>query len=168
MIAVTVDDSAIRSTLAALQARTANLQPAMRTIGADMVERIRMGFKQSQSPYGDKWTALSATTQALNKARRAGGQPLLDTGKLRASISFTATGTGVTVGSELVYAGTHQNGAAQGQYGRSKKRHGPIPWGRVPARPFMPIRNGRADLPDEWSEGVVDIIRSHIMKAAMP
>ena len=41
-------------------------------------------------------------------------------------------------GSPMVYAAAMQFGAAQGAFGRTR-RNGPIPWGNIPARPFLGI-----------------------------
>ena len=87
----------------------------------------------------------------------------MDTGRLRSSISAKVLGgDAVSIGTNLVYAGLHQNGARQGQFGRTR-RNSPIPWGNVPARPYMPIQNGRTVLPLDWSNAAEDIVSSHII-----
>jgi phage gpG-like protein len=48
----------------------------------------------------------------------------------------------VSIGTNVIYAPTHQFGARQGQYGRYATRRRtsiPIPWGDVPARPFLGV-----------------------------
>ena len=48
------------------------------------------------------------------------------------------------VGSGRVYAGTHQFGAKRGAFGRTAKG-GPIPWGDIPARPFLGLSDADAN-----------------------
>ena len=146
-----------------MQQNAGNLRPALAEVGVEFAERIRSQFSQGKSPYGERWAALSAVTQSRNKGRRAGGQPLMDTGRLRSSISASVEGSSsVSIGTNLVYAGLHQNGARQGQFGRTR-RNSPIPWGNVPARPYMPIQNGRTVLPLDWSNAAEEIVSSHII-----
>ena len=42
------------------------------------------------------------------------------------------------VGSTRIYAGAHQFGARRGACGTNKKG-APIPWGDIPARPFLGV-----------------------------
>ena len=42
----------------------------------------------------------------------------------------------MVVGSPSIYAGTHQFGAEKGAFGATS-RGDPIPWGNIPARPFL-------------------------------
>lgn len=167
MISVTVDDAQVLSLLKQISQRCSNMQPAMAEVGQELAERVRQGFSNSTSPYGDKWSALSAVTQAMRKGKRASGQPLLDTGRLRNSISSSASATSAsatsaTVGTNVIYAGTHQYGAKQGQYGKTK-RNGPVPYGNVPARPFLPIQGARAVLPQDWKASVLEILQDHVL-----
>jgi phage gpG-like protein len=82
---------------------------------------------------------------------------LRDTGILANSISYNVLRKGVEIGTKVRYAGTHQFGARQGQYGRTK-RGGPIPWGNIPARPFLPTDG----LPPEWRSEVLSILSRHL------
>ena len=65
----------------------------------------------------------------------------------------------LTFGSPLEYAATQQFGAEQGEFGRGsfKKRNGsfPIPWGDIPARPFVGIS-------DQDQVEILDIIRGYL------
>lgn len=150
MISVKVTDTAVQASLARLKANAGNLRPAMQDVGKELAERIRGQFSKGQSPYGDAWAPLSLRTQRARKGRRAGGQPLLDTGRLRASITSNPSASAVTVGtSSVAYAATHQ-------FGR----------GKIPARPYMPIQGGAADLPAPWMAAVVGIIEDHLLEGA--
>ena len=155
MIRIALDDRAILAALARLRDQARDPSPAFREIGSSLVDEIRLGFTDGRSPYGVPWKPLSPATQAANKGRRRGGQPLLDTGKLRSSITFRLLGEqGVEVGTS-----DYEKKAATHQFGSNNA------WGRrikVPARPFLPIRGQTADLPERWREQVLDILRDHL------
>jgi len=88
-----------------------------------------------------------------------------------------ADATSVTVGNSMIYASTHQFGARVGEFGRyyqlfrlkydkddfrrhagSKKGH-PIPWGNIPARPFLPVRSDGTLYPAERS-AIIDALNA--------
>lgn len=182
MINVEVRDSGVQKLLRRLAASVRDLKPAMAEIGDNLSNNIRMGFKSSRDPWGGRWKSLSQSgimgrlghrknsfgkrgkISAAGRGYLTGGvQPLLDTGALRSSITYQATGNSVVVGTNLKYARTHQFGAKQGQYGRTR-RNSPIPWGNIPARPFMPISSaGRADLPVGWRDEIADVLIRRLM-----
>ncbi len=86
MISIELDDRAVLAALAQLRDHARDLAPAFREIGSSLVDEIKLGFAEGRSPYGAPWKPLSPATQAANKGRRLGGQPLRDTGKLMGSI----------------------------------------------------------------------------------
>jgi phage gpG-like protein len=77
---------------------------------------IVLGFERGADPYGRKWEPLKA-----RRGRRIGGQPLLDTGRLRSSFFVSPTSQGIVVRTNVSYAGYHQFGTR-----------------RIPARPMLP------------------------------
>ena len=84
------------------------------------------------------WAGLSAVTLA----RRRSGKKLFQSGQLRSSITTQVSKDNVMIGTNDPKAPTHQFGARQGQYGKSS-RNTPLPWGTIPARPFLPMdKNG--------------------------
>lgn len=84
------------------------------------------------------WAGLSIVTLAKRKP----GKILFQTGALRRSIVTSVSQSEVTIGTNDPKAPTHQFGAKQGEYGKSS-RNGPLPWGNIPARPFLPMdKNG--------------------------
>lgn len=80
------------------------------------------------------WAGLSAVTLARRKA----GKILHQSGQLRRSIVTAVKDNEVMIGTNDPKAPTHQFGAKQGQYGKNA-RNKPIPWGNIPARPFIPM-----------------------------
>ena len=67
-----------------------------------------------------------------------------------------ATSHSVEVGSLFVYAGTHQFGAEKGSFGSTAKGT-PIPFGDIPARPFL-------GLSDADGDELTDILRDFIIE----
>jgi phage virion morphogenesis protein len=135
-----------------------NLRPILGEIGNIIENTADESFEKQASPWGEKWqpntirtrhqsykgkthTAKGVQTAGFQKYA-LGKQILIASAQLRTSIGRQATDTSVTVGTKKVYARIHQFG---GMAGRGKKV-------AIPARPYMPIRNGR--LYDK-TEGVI-------------
>lgn len=160
-----VDDSGARSRLARLDSAVSSPRGAFETVGRVLVSRIKLCFKLGIDPWGTPWAAL--------KIRK--GQPLRDTGRLNRSITSSADNGGVTVGTNVQYARTHQYGANI-QSVKAKRLVFQGPGGRlifakrvtIPARPFMPLRRGSAvaELPPGWSADVTRALRAYFIAAA--
>ena len=147
-------------TLAGLDARD-----ALPEIGDALVSRVQESFAESRAPDGEPWQPLARATKVGRlkrdrrnfrkggglsrrgrRAARAGFQPLVDTGRLRASITRKVHGHAVEIGTDAAYAATHQFGDA---------RRG------IPARPFLP----EGALPPAWERDVLDAVTRHIREA---
>jgi len=122
----------------------------LRDLAAEGLARVQEGFEQGRAPDGSTWAPL-----ALRQ-----GQPLLDTGRLRSSITYALTSSGFSLGTAVAYASIHQYGGTI-----RAKSGGVLKWqvgGRwytaksvvIPARPFLPI-GGRVS--DEWTRAFRDI-----------
>jgi phage virion morphogenesis protein len=157
-----------------------DFRPMFGEMGAALVESTRLRFRDGREPSGAVWRPLSPVTIALRRKGKGSGdaKPLLDTHRLAGSIAYSAGTRDLVVGTNVVYAKTHQFGAAKGAFGRysqvgrvrkyglksfkgsaGTKQGFPIPWGNIPARPFLGISaNDRAE--------IVAIIRDTIRRAA--
>lgn len=82
----------------------------LKQIGTALVANTKLRFRDSVDPEGKAWAKL--------KYRK--GKPLLKTGRLRSSITFSATDSYLDVGTNVEYAAMHQ-------YGK----------GKVPQRAFL-------------------------------
>ena len=100
-------------------------------------------FRSTQAPDGTKWTPSA-------RVERSGGLTLTDTSILKNSIHSIASATGAAVGTNTIYAATHQFGAAdrtirakKGKYLRFRTGNGWVSVEKVvvniPARPFLGI-----------------------------
>ena len=112
-------------------------------IGQSLVSRIVLGFSRSAGPYGP-WQPLSPITIA--RRRNKSNKPLLDTGRLRNSITHEFSSRSVRVGTNVEYAVPHQLGAKIGA-------------AKIPRRAFLPDKG----LPREWEqEDVVETVEAFI------
>lgn len=169
---ITIDvsgGSAAQRALAALQARATDLAPVFRGVADDAVAESQLGFRGSMDPYGVPWKPLAPATLEGRARRAAGGKPikrdgtlkvkalramasakpLLDTGRLRNSLTRDAGPSEASVGTNAVYARIHQFG---GQAGRGRKV-------LIPARPFFP--QPERGLPVPLAESIRDRLVRH-------
>lgn len=91
-------------TMAELLDRTGDLEPPMARIGAYGEESTIYRFETERGPDGDPW-------EPSERAKRTGGQTLTDTARLRQSITWRASRSEAEWGTNLIYAGVHQDGA---------------------------------------------------------
>lgn len=85
-------------------------------LGAAMRESTLERFKQSKDPQGKRWrTSIRAADE--------GGKTLVKSAQLRNSIRVKADATGFAVGTNVIYASTHQLGA-KGRTIRAKTAKG--------------------------------------------
>lgn len=162
---VEFSDQAVRELLTRLQAHISDLTPVMKIIGETVRTSVVANFEKGGRPA--KWKALSSVT----KARRKGGKKILMVqglaGGLAGSIHFTAGKNKVVIGTDKVYAAVQQFGAKKGSFGtvtayikahvrktksgkkvgvRAHTRKAKLPWGDIPARPFLMMQAG------DWDE----------------
>lgn len=129
--------------LAALERAFAGLDdplPLMQNLGELLTRSTKQRFAQGVSPEGVKWAPKSQTTlnrYGARKSNRVDIRPLFGpSGDLNSKIYPEPSRNEVLIGSPMIYAAVHQFGAAKGAFGATK--HGaPIPWGNIPARPFL-------------------------------
>lgn len=135
-IRIELDDRRIRTAFNRLLKAGADTGPLMRDIGEHLVNSTRERFREEEDPRGKPWAPLSEVT--LARKTRNSGRVLTERGFLGGSIAYRAGRKEVEVGAaqSVKYAGVHQFGAAKGAFGTTS-RGAPIPWGDIPARPFL-------------------------------
>lgn len=137
-----------------------NGEPAMATIGRVLSNRIRLGFKNSKSPYGDKWKPITYRQ----------GQPLKNTSHLLKSINYNPSKESVSIGTDkdIIYSKIHQFGGVIRP--RTAKTLRFFIGNRmiltdkavIPARPYMPIVGNEVVLPQDWLKATVKALQDHI------
>ena len=154
-INIEYDDRAVAAALRRLVHAGADLTPAMRSIAAALEDSVAEAFASQSSPAGVPWADLSDTTKAIRTRRgKWPGEILQVTGNLADGIESRHDADEAVVGTNIVYAATHQFGAARGAFGTSS-RGNPIPWGDIPGRPFL-------GLDDDAEATILAILRRHL------
>jgi len=157
-----INDQAVTTMLARLASHMGDLSPCMRAIAEDMRAAVDENFDRGGRP---SW-------RPSRRAMEQGGQTLIDTGRLRGSITHRSTATAAFVGTNVEYARIHQEGATIPPHvirPRFKKalfwpgaahpvKHVKHPGGRIPARPFL-------HLEDEDIKNIQDTILDYIERS---
>lgn len=158
-IRIDIDDADARAALSRLAELGGNLRPAMEDIGELLIVRTRERFAAGVGPDGTPWAPKSPVTLQQYRRRRVNApKPLIGESKrLSTEIAKRVGDDSVEVGSALVYAATQQLGALKGSFGRTAKG-APIPWGTIPARPFLGIS-------DQDRTDIRDILLEHLEEA---
>lgn len=151
MIRIDYNDRDAMTLLNTLRQRLGDIPTVMDAVGQIYLSGAQQRFVDQRDPQGQPWQALSPVTLARRRKAGRGAQILRDTGVLMNSLSYKTAGNTVTVFTADIRAGTHQYGAKKGQYGRSKR--GPIPWGDIPARPFLGLNQSDNDAVLEALQG---------------
>jgi len=160
---VKIEDARVRDLFSRIQRSMADLTPAMRVVGETVRTSVIRNFEVGGRP---RWKPLSPVTLA----RRKGGKVLMIrglAGGLAGSIHARAYRDRAVVGTNKVYAAVHQFGAKKGSFGqitftvrehlrrtrsgkkvkvREHKRTARLPWGDIPARPFLMVQE------EDWEE----------------
>jgi len=176
-ITLTIDDRAVRQQLGDLIKAIANPALALREIGEDLTRTTKDRFDpgQKKAPDGTPWARNSQVTIA----RKGRDNPLYQRGTLQGQIHHEVSPDGrvLYVGTNTKYAATHQFGAKMGQYGRysqvsrwrkfaegdfrkyaGTQKGFPIPWGDIPARPFL-------GLSDQDASDAERVLRKYLTEA---
>lgn len=122
--------------LQALVRANTDFTPLMGSIGELLHGVVQENFDQEGRP---RWQPLAAST--IEQREREGkwpGKILQRSGRLASSFSTAHDSMSATVGTNSEYAGTQQEGAKKGQYGKTA-RGAPIPWGDIPARDMFAL-----------------------------
>ncbi len=150
MIRIEIDDREVREALAKLQRRLGDLTPVMHDIGQALVEGMRARLRDGRDVEGRPFAPNSPVTLA----RKRGARPLVDSGMMASQFAYQAGRDFVEAGSNAVQAATLHFGARRGAHGKTR-RGAPIPWGDIPARPFVGV--SEADRRD-----ILDILAEHL------
>lgn len=170
---VEIDDGRLQEVLARRIERCENKQQALRAVGAIVRESIRTNFREGGRP--EKWEPSRRSSAEAIPGRRIG--TLRDTNRLMNSFTIRADQNRVVVGTNVEYAATHQYGAKKFSFGtvvakvpahyrtvrgkftiqvKAHDRKMKLPWGDIPARPFMHIQTD--DIRD-----IEEILAAHII-----
>lgn len=105
-VTIKLTDSGVRAALEKLRLGLplgGSMLPAMQNMGRVLKTGAQLRFRSTSGPDGAAW-------EKSFRAKHGGGQTLSLTRRLRNSITYTATGSSATVGTNVVYAAIHQFG----------------------------------------------------------
>ena len=184
MIEIKVKDSELEKFLREISKRCEDLLPVMKGVAGLMHEAVEENFEQQGRP--TKWRGLSQVTIRFRKRRGYWpGKILQMRGELAASITEDATKNKAVVGTNKAYAAVHQFGAKKGSFGeftikirehmrrithafgkplkkprsvkvREHTRRVRLPWGDIPARPYLVITDEDIEI---IKESIADFIQ---------
>lgn len=132
MLDVRLDDSQISRALTELTERVGDLRTPLLDIGEYLQQATDQRFRQQVAPDGSPWAPLSPTTLA----RKKGSRILRESGLLQDTLRHQVDGDELRFGTDRPYGAVHQFGQSRGASGKNR-RGSPIPWGDIPARPFL-------------------------------
>lgn len=133
----------------------------MHDIGDLMAESTKDNFRQGQAPDGTPWAPKSPATLDAYERRGDGrpARPLIGpTTTLSTTINYEVGTDSVAWGSNVIQAAVMHLGAPKGSLGTTSQG-GSIPWGNIPARPYLGI--GDQDRTD-----ILEIIEDYLETAA--
>ncbi|SDY55280.1 phage virion morphogenesis protein [Citreimonas salinaria] len=141
MIRIDASTDPIIAALSRAAAELDDLTPLMVDIGEEMLSRTDQNFLTATAPDGTPWAPRSQTTLDAYARRNppvTGIGTLRLTDTMRKTINYEAGPGHVDWGSNAIQAAVMQFGAAKGAFGTTA-RGSSIPWGAIPARPFVGV-----------------------------
>lgn len=179
MIKIEISDNGVNQALTRLANTTQHLPTVLELIGEMLVDSTKQRFVTSTGPDGQRWasnsqvtilrylgkykSSFSKKTGKLTKAgavSAAGKRPLIgETHDLSRKIFPKVEGSTLYIGSTMIYAAAQQFGMSKG-YAGANRRGSPIPWGDIPARPFLGLSDqDRVNILDTISDYLTDFSR---------
>lgn len=142
------------SALDAWSAALADPSPALKAIGEAAREEVEQRFQTETDPWGAPWAPLSPVTIMLRAKAGQLGKILQRTRNLANSAFWRLDETGkrVVVSLAAPYAPVQHFGNPNNKlFGKVKAP--------IPARPILPLRDGRIDLPAALREELVETFK---------
>lgn len=156
MITLEINDAQILSVLDRVAQAVTDMTPIMQDIGEEMVRSTKARFVVGVGPNDETWAPKSSTTIAQYERRgdTVDLRPLWGASRtLNSAFASFASETSVEWGTNVLQSAIMQFGAAKGALG-TNARGSPIPWGPIPARPFLGVsdddRNAILEALEDW------------------
>lgn len=164
-IEIKANDKKVTKLLLQIHAKLGDLTAANKIIGSTVRASVIRNFEKAGRP--KKWKKHSASTKSI---RGKGAKILMAqgfAGGLAGSINYSADKESAKIGTNKIYAAVHQFGAKKGSFGsfaigireymrklksgkssrvQAHTRKVKLPWGDIPARPFLKVQK------QDWDE----------------
>lgn len=123
-----------------------HVEAPLKAAGAVMLSSVEQNFREGGRP--QRWQGLADSTLGRRRRGRGRGGPrvLIDTARLKNSMSYRLVQGGIEVGTNVIYARRHHFGYEGGE-GRGRSE--------TPARPFLLIH-------DEDIRDIGEIFQRHV------
>lgn len=160
MITIEIKEDAIAAALDRLSRAMTDMSPVMAEIADFWSEATQQRMREGKSPDGSAFAPRSQTTLDAYAKRglTPGPHPLWLSGEMREHLHSGFGADYAEVGSSAIQSAVMQFGAAKGAFG-TNALGGSIPWGDIPARPFLGLAEsdatGIAANISEWLAGIV-------------
>jgi len=165
MTQIEINDEVIAARLAEIGRRISDPSPLMADLAELLLVSTQDRLAKGIQPDGQPFAPRSPTT--LKRYAKLGipfGPPLTARGDMARGIHAGSGPDYASVGSNAIQAAVMHFGAQKGQFGSVQgKGFGgstptiPLPWGDIPARPFIGISDSdRSNILDELAEYVAD------------
>ncbi|TMV09825.1 phage virion morphogenesis protein [Ruegeria sediminis] len=148
MYTLQINDDDLTPALMRLRDGVSNMTPLMQDLGEILVNSTQERMQRGEQPDGAPFAPRSETTlkEYAERGFRFGPQPLWGTGEMRQQLAYEAGSDYVSWGSNAIQAAVMQFGAKKGAFGTYQgKGFGDstptisIPWGDIPARPYLGV-----------------------------
>lgn len=170
---IKIDDRELTDRFSDVIARVQNPRPMLDEIGDAMIAATKARFGSGTGPDGTPWAPNRPSTLARWLGTKSGSRKkngelskkgrgyltskkvLVQRKTLFSQIVKQIGDQSVQWGSTVVYAGTQQFGAKKGAFDKDGRGHD-LPWGDIPARPFLGVSK-------EDRELIMAVIARHIL-----
>ncbi len=180
MITVEIADKGVTQALTRLSKTADNMPSILDQIGEYLIDSTKQRFRTSTAPDGTRWAPntqvtileymgkFSGSYTKKGKLSKRGAERARDkkplfggTGVLNLTIGKKIVGNDtLLIGSPMEYAAAQQFGMKKG-YAGTNRRGSPIPWGDIPARPFLGIS-------DQDKGVILDMISMNLLQHIQP
>lgn len=155
MFGLELKDDDLVAAISRLEAGLEDISDVMNEIGEFLVESSQQRIEQSLgAPDGTAWAPNSPFTKTRDP------RPLIDTGEMVKRINHQYGPNFLVVTATGVQVRTMQFGAARGAFGQTSDGR-PLPWGSIPARPFIGLsgadEEGIEEAIQEWFQRLVSV-----------
>lgn len=160
-ITVKADVSPIKKELEGLRVRLKDLSPVMKQVAQIVRTSVIRNFEVGGRP---KW-------EPAQRARKEGGMTLVNTGRLRNSITARGYADRAVVGTNVIYAAIHQLGGRTSPRVIKPKNAKALFWpgakhpvksvqhpgSKIPARPYLMVQD------EDWTE-IKNVINDYLAR----
>ena len=137
MITLEFNNDELSPALKRISTSLGDMTQLNRDLGELWLAATQDRMERGEDPDGNAFAPRSQTTLERYLAQGLSfGAPLNRSGDMRRGLAYDAGADFVRIGSNAIQAAVMQLGASKGAFGRNA-RGGPIPWGNIPARPFI-------------------------------